>query len=59
VAGPGPDRFVSPDLEAVTALVLSGAVAALAEEIRPAEDESGRSVLRTADVLRPDEQENS
>ena len=59
VAGPGPDRFVSPDLEAVTALVLSGAVAALAEEIRPAEDESARSVLRTADVLRPDEQENS
>lgn len=27
VAGPGPDRFVSPDLEAATALVLSGAIA--------------------------------
>jgi histidine ammonia-lyase len=27
IAGPGPDRFVSPDLEAATALVLSGAVA--------------------------------
>ncbi|MCT9820677.1 histidine ammonia-lyase [Microbacterium sp. W1N] len=26
-AGPGPDRFVAPDLAAVTALVLSGAVA--------------------------------
>ncbi|MEO2133688.1 histidine ammonia-lyase [Microbacterium sp.] len=30
IAGPGPDRFVSPDLEAATALVLSGAVAAAA-----------------------------
>lgn len=27
VAGPGPDAFVSPDIEAVTQLVLSGAVA--------------------------------
>ncbi|MEZ3159473.1 histidine ammonia-lyase [Microbacterium sp. BWT-B31] len=27
VVGPGPDRFLSPDLEAVTELVLSGAVA--------------------------------
>lgn len=26
VAGPGPDRFVSPDIETATALVLSGAV---------------------------------
>jgi len=26
VAGPGPDRFVSPDIETVTALVLTGAV---------------------------------
>lgn len=30
VAGPGPDRFVSPDLETATALVLSGEVAAAA-----------------------------
>ena len=30
VAGPGPDRFVSPDLEAATDLVLSGAIAAAA-----------------------------
>ncbi len=28
VDGPGPDRFLSPEIEAVTALVLSGAVAA-------------------------------
>ncbi|WP_448256952.1 histidine ammonia-lyase [Microbacterium aurum] len=28
IAGPGPDRFVSPDLELATELVLSGAVAA-------------------------------
>ncbi|WP_137843795.1 histidine ammonia-lyase [Microbacterium sp. 2FI] len=28
--GPGPDRFLSPDMEAVTALVASGAVAAAA-----------------------------
>ena len=27
VAGPGPDRFVSPDLETVTELVLSGEIA--------------------------------
>jgi histidine ammonia-lyase len=30
VAGPGPDRFVSPELEAATGLVLSGAVVAAA-----------------------------
>lgn len=30
VAGPGPDRFVSPEIEAVTDLVLSGAVAGTA-----------------------------
>ncbi|MFN3949031.1 histidine ammonia-lyase [Microbacterium sp.] len=30
VEGPGPDRFVSPEIEAVTDLVLSGAVAAAA-----------------------------
>lgn len=30
IAGPGPDRFVSPDLETATALVLSGAVAGVA-----------------------------
>jgi len=30
VAGPGPDRFVSPEIEAVTDLVLSGAVAGAA-----------------------------
>ncbi|HYP73847.1 MAG TPA: aromatic amino acid lyase, partial [Microbacterium sp.] len=27
VEGPGPDRFISPDIESVTALVLTGAVA--------------------------------
>jgi histidine ammonia-lyase len=27
VEGPGPDRFLSPDIEAVTALVISGAIA--------------------------------
>jgi len=27
VAGPGPDRFLSPDIDAVNALVVSGAVA--------------------------------
>ncbi|WP_460799075.1 histidine ammonia-lyase [Microbacterium sp. GXF0217] len=31
-AGPGPDRFLSPDMEAVTELVRSGAVARTAEE---------------------------
>ena len=31
VAGPGPDRFVSPDIETTTALVLSGQVAAAAD----------------------------
>jgi len=30
IAGPGPDRHVSPDLESATELVLSGAVAAAA-----------------------------
>ncbi|MFT4230666.1 MAG: aromatic amino acid lyase, partial [Microbacterium sp.] len=30
VAGPGPDRFLSPDLETVTGLVASGAVASAA-----------------------------
>ncbi|MFS0913321.1 histidine ammonia-lyase [Microbacterium sp. 179-I 3D2 NHS] len=30
--GPGPDRFLSPEIEAVTALVQSGAVARVAEE---------------------------
>ena len=30
--GPGPDRFLSPDIEAVTALVQSGAVARIAKE---------------------------
>lgn len=31
-AGPGPDRFLSPEIEAVTALVRSGAVARTAKE---------------------------
>ena len=31
VAGPGPDHFVSPDIETTTALVLSGQVAAAAD----------------------------
>jgi len=31
-AGPGPDRFLSPEMEAVTALVQSGAVARIAKE---------------------------
>ncbi|MBS1697851.1 MAG: histidine ammonia-lyase [Actinobacteria bacterium] len=30
--GPGPDRFLSPDMEAVTALVQSGRIAAIAKE---------------------------
>ena len=30
--GPGPDRFLSPDMEAVTALVQSGQIAAIAKE---------------------------
>jgi len=32
VAGPGHDRFVSPDIETVTGLVISGAVRAAAYE---------------------------
>ena len=35
VGGPGPDRFLSPDLEAVTALVISGAVASSALSATP------------------------
>ncbi|WP_372969693.1 histidine ammonia-lyase [Microbacterium sp.] len=31
-AGPGPDRFLSPDIEAVTALVQSGTIARIAKE---------------------------
>ncbi|MER7448594.1 histidine ammonia-lyase [Microbacterium sp. NPDC097977] len=31
-AGPGPDRYLSPDMESVTALVQSGAVARIAKE---------------------------
>jgi histidine ammonia-lyase len=31
VEGPGPDRFLSPDIEAVTALVISGAIARVAK----------------------------
>ncbi|GAA1651130.1 histidine ammonia-lyase [Microbacterium flavum] len=41
VAGPGPDRFVSPDIETVTALVLSGEVARAA--LVPARTSSARS----------------
>ncbi len=40
VAGPGPDRFVSPDIEAATALVLSGAIAAAATAQISSEDPS-------------------
>lgn len=40
VAGPGPDRFVSPDIDAATALVLSGAIAAAATAQISSEDES-------------------
>ncbi|PVE63159.1 histidine ammonia-lyase [Microbacterium testaceum] len=37
VQGPGPDRFVSPEIEAVTALVLSGGIARAAlEHVEPA-----------------------
>ncbi|MFV0320259.1 MAG: histidine ammonia-lyase [Microbacterium sp.] len=39
VAGPGPDHFLSPDIETVTALVLSGAVAAAAFG-RPSADQA-------------------
>jgi len=31
-AGPGPDRHLSPEMEAVTALVQSGAIARVAKE---------------------------
>jgi histidine ammonia-lyase len=31
-AGPGPDRFLSPEMEAVTVLVQSGDVARIAKE---------------------------
>ncbi|RLK48890.1 histidine ammonia-lyase [Microbacterium telephonicum] len=41
VAGPGPDRFLSPDIEAVTALVLAGAFAALVSaDIRTISEEN-------------------
>jgi histidine ammonia-lyase len=33
VGGVGPDRFLSPELEAATALVNSGAVVAAAKEV--------------------------
>lgn len=33
VQGPGPDRFVSPEIEAVTELVASGAVARTALDV--------------------------
>lgn len=33
VAGPGPDRFVAPELEAVVDLVRSGALVAAAETV--------------------------
>jgi histidine ammonia-lyase len=33
VAGPGPDRFISPELEAADTLVRSGKVSAVAKEI--------------------------
>ncbi|MBF4563170.1 histidine ammonia-lyase [Microbacterium sp. VKM Ac-2870] len=54
IAGPGPDRFVSPDLESATALVLSGAVAAAAvsaasfttPENRPAFEEDDDHIAR-------------
>jgi histidine ammonia-lyase len=36
VAGPGPDRFLAPEIEAVTGLVRSGAVVAAAEQHLPA-----------------------
>jgi len=42
VDGPGPDRFLSPDLEAVTELVLSGAVAAAAAGPLPPEQAFSR-----------------
>ncbi|MGL4256487.1 MAG: aromatic amino acid lyase, partial [Microbacterium sp.] len=43
VDGPGRDRFLSPDMEAVTALVASGAVARTAfENAPPAQDQAIR-----------------
>jgi histidine ammonia-lyase len=33
VAGPGPDRFISPELEAADTLVRSGKVSAVAKEV--------------------------
>ncbi|MDQ1170194.1 histidine ammonia-lyase [Microbacterium proteolyticum] len=52
VVGPGPDRFVSPDIEAVTDLVASGAVARVAVSHAAAADAApGRtSVTPTATV---------
>ena len=35
VAGPGPDRFLSPDIETATGLVASGAVRAVALPATP------------------------
>jgi len=54
IAGPGPDRFVSPDLESATELVLSGTVAAAAlgaasfttPENRPAIDDEHDHIAR-------------
>ena len=41
VAGPGPDRYVSPDLEAVTELVLTGEIARAAASLTD-DTEGGR-----------------
>ncbi|MEV8266922.1 histidine ammonia-lyase [Microbacterium sp. NPDC076911] len=41
-AGPGPDRFLSPELEAVTGLVLSGAVAEAAYGALPTQPKENR-----------------
>src|SRR5690606_1431880 len=56
VAGPGADRYLSPDIETAAELVLSGAVRAAAlgpaKEHGPAEERSGRTRPTPADLLR-------
>lgn len=51
VAGPGPDRFLSPDLEAVSALVLSGEIARAAVDATHARATTPESSI--PDVTQP------
>ncbi len=47
VEGPGPDRFVSPDIETVTELVLTGAVADAAASVVTSSTAPATSEFRT------------